>query len=111
MVYLADIFGALRHLTLSLQGPNCTATDFILKRGTFAWKLDLWMKNVENKCYVMLELMLFRASPLVIFLNQNRIDALLPLTWHSSGTVALKELIVIHADETSKNVGTRNAPL
>ncbi|XP_068239967.1 zinc finger BED domain-containing protein 5-like [Palaemon carinicauda] len=48
LAYLSDIFGALNHLNLSFQGPDCTVTEFILKLGAFVRKLDLWMKNVET---------------------------------------------------------------
>ncbi|XP_068204607.1 zinc finger BED domain-containing protein 5-like [Palaemon carinicauda] len=46
---LSDIFGALNHLNLSFQGPDCTVTEFISKLGAFVRKLDLWMKHVESK--------------------------------------------------------------
>ncbi|KAF2349022.1 Ribonuclease H-like domain [Trinorchestia longiramus] len=57
LAYLSDIFGALNHLNLSFQGPDCTVTEFISKLGAFIRKLDLWMKNVESKRYGMFELL------------------------------------------------------
>ena len=57
MAYLSDIFGALNHVNLSFQGPNCTVTEFISKLGAFIRKLDLWMNNVESKRYGMFELL------------------------------------------------------
>ncbi|KAF2368158.1 hypothetical protein FHG87_001097, partial [Trinorchestia longiramus] len=57
LVYLSDIFGALNHLNLSFQGPDCTVTEFISKLRAFVRKLDLWMKNVESKRYGMFELL------------------------------------------------------
>ncbi|XP_068250328.1 zinc finger BED domain-containing protein 5-like [Palaemon carinicauda] len=51
LAYLSDIFGALNHLNLLFQGPDCTVTEFISKLGAFVRKLDLWMKNVESKRY------------------------------------------------------------
>ncbi|XP_068204774.1 zinc finger BED domain-containing protein 5-like [Palaemon carinicauda] len=58
LAYLSDIFGALNHLNLSFQGPDCTVTEFISELGVFVRKLDLWMKNVESKCYGMFELLI-----------------------------------------------------
>ncbi|XP_068235581.1 zinc finger BED domain-containing protein 5-like [Palaemon carinicauda] len=49
LAYRSDIFGALNHLNLSFQGPDCTVTEFISKLGAFVRKLDLWMKTVESK--------------------------------------------------------------
>ncbi|XP_068246703.1 zinc finger BED domain-containing protein 5-like [Palaemon carinicauda] len=57
LAYLSDIFGALNHLNLSFQGPDCSVTEFISKLGAFVRKLDLWMKNVESKGYGMFELL------------------------------------------------------
>lgn len=57
LAYLSDIFGALNHVNLSFQGPNCTVTEFISKLGAFIRKLDLWMNNVESKRYGMFELL------------------------------------------------------
>ncbi|XP_068242369.1 zinc finger BED domain-containing protein 5-like [Palaemon carinicauda] len=57
LAYLSDIFGALNHLNLSFQGPDCTVKEFISKLGAFVRKLDLWMKNVESKHYGMFELL------------------------------------------------------
>ncbi|XP_068236958.1 protein FAM200A-like [Palaemon carinicauda] len=97
LAYLSDIFGALNHLNLLFQGPDCTVTEFISKLGAFVQKLDLWMKNhyfpdVTCCAYV--------ANPFSVD------PANLPF-----GTWEQEELLDIQADETAKMKHKECSPL
>ena len=53
LAYLSDIFEVLNNFNLSFQGPNLTATEFILKLRALIRKQDLWVENVNNQRYGM----------------------------------------------------------
>ena len=60
LAYLSDIFKVLNNFNLSFQGPNLTATEFILKlRALIRRKLDLWVENVKNQRYRMFKNLTF----------------------------------------------------
>ena len=52
---LSDIFRVMNHFNCSLQGPESNITDFSIKLTAFTRKLDLWIKNIENRQFGMLE--------------------------------------------------------
>ena len=43
---------------MSIQGPNGTLSEYILKLKAFLRKLTLWMENVKNKKYAMFKLLI-----------------------------------------------------
>ena len=49
LAYLSDIFGVMNHCNCFLQGPESNIIDFSIKLIAFTQKLDLWIKNIENR--------------------------------------------------------------
>ncbi|XP_068203574.1 zinc finger BED domain-containing protein 5-like [Palaemon carinicauda] len=136
LAYLSDIFGALNHLNLSFQGPDCTVTEFISKLGGFFQKLDLLMKNVESKHYGMFELLTTLEREPTDEFDKEIVHHLLMLKTELKhyfldvtccayvanpfsvdpadlpvGTGEQKELIDIQADETAKTKHKECSPL
>ena len=55
LAYLSDIFGVMNHFNCYLQGPESNIIDFATKLTAFIRKLDLWIKNIENRKFGMFE--------------------------------------------------------
>ena len=45
----------MNHFSCSLQGPESNVIDFSIKLIAFTQKLDLWIKNLENRQFGMFE--------------------------------------------------------
>ena len=55
LAYLSHIFGVMNHFSCPLQGPESNIIDFSIKLIAFTQKLDLWIKNIENRLFGMFE--------------------------------------------------------
>ena len=55
LVYLSDIFGVMNHFNRYLQGPESNILDLAAKLTAFIQKLNLWIKNIENRLFRIFE--------------------------------------------------------
>jgi hypothetical protein len=49
IAYLADMFGLLNQLNISLQGHNSSITDLYDTFKSFQMKVDLWLSKLKGK--------------------------------------------------------------
>jgi hypothetical protein len=49
IAYLADIFGLLNQLNISLQGHNSSVIDLYDKIKSFQMKMELWLSKLKGK--------------------------------------------------------------
>ena len=79
LAYLSDIFGVMNHFNCSLQGPESSIIDFSIKLTAFTRKLDLRIKNIENKQFGIFENVVSLAGQPSIAFGQEIINHLLLL--------------------------------
>ena len=82
IVYLSHIFGVMNHFSCSLQGPESNIIDFSIKRSKikrFTKKLDLCIKNNENRQFGMFENVASLTGEPIIAFGQKIIKHLLLL--------------------------------
>lgn len=136
LAYMSDIFETLNNITLFFEGPNSSISDFISKLEAFIRKLDIWMKNMENKQYGMFRLLtslqrqpndklcqeirchleLLRTELIHYFPDIARYayitnpfpinPSLLPV-----GTGEQEDIIEIQCDETAKTIHKESSPI
>ena len=79
LAYLSHIFGVINHFSYSLQGPESNIIDFSIKLIAFTQRLDLWIKNIENRLFEMFENVTSLAGEPSIAFGQQIIKHLLLL--------------------------------
>ena len=79
LAYLSHIFEVMNHFSCSLQGPESNIIDFSIKLIAFTQKLDLWIKNLENRQFGMFENVASLAEEPSIAFGQEIIKHLLLL--------------------------------
>ena len=79
LAYLSDIFGVMNHFNCSLWEPESNIIDFLIKLTAFTRKLDLWIKNIENRQFGMFENVASLAGEPSIAFGQEIINHLLLL--------------------------------
>ena len=79
LVYLSHIFGVMSLFNCSLQRPESNIIDFSIKLIAFTQKLDLWIKNIENRLFGMFENVASLAGEPCIAFGQEIIKHLLLL--------------------------------
>ena len=79
LAYLPHIFGVENHFGCSLQGPESNTIDFSIKLIAFTQKLDLWIKNIQNRQFGMFENVASLAREPCIAFGQEIIKHLLLL--------------------------------